>query len=228
VPKYSLRDDGKVVDGKVVIFLKPRRSADGPKDGPASGEKGEGGALAGGGADAAADAALAEAAKNYKFHIEVQLHAAGGTPLACEKVRIVDPDNNEPVNIGETDDKGVLRAKVPAKKDYHIFVHDQDVGDTSENAFDGVVDDPPHGDQHPVLSVAVSDASGKPLKGEKVQIKGEDGSSQELTTDDDGYLHVPVEHGVYTLLARGKEMLAHSVFTDDKRAEGAAYLFQIR
>ncbi|HYV67849.1 MAG TPA: hypothetical protein VE964_16535, partial [Myxococcales bacterium] len=31
------------------------------------------------------------------FVLEVQLHAAGGTPLANERVRIHDPDTGEPV-----------------------------------------------------------------------------------------------------------------------------------
>ncbi|HUJ29454.1 MAG TPA: hypothetical protein VLW85_25715 [Myxococcales bacterium] len=227
MPKYSERDDGKTVEGKVVIFLRAPWRGEPPPDPDDKGKK-DAKAKAGGEEPTTGDAALAEKAKNYKFHIEVQLHAKGGTPLATEKVRIVDPDSKADVNIGETDDKGVLRAKVPAKKDYHIFVHDQDVADTSENAFDGVAQDPAHGDRHPVLSVAVSDASGQPAKGEKVQIKGEDGFTQELATDDDGYLHVPVAHGLYTLSARGKEMLAHTVFTDDKRAEGAAYVFRLR
>lgn len=228
MPKYSERDDGKNVDGKVVIYLRAPFRGEPPPEEPPAKEKKDAREKAGGEAEAKGDAALAEKAKNYKFHIEVQLHAKGGTPLACEKVRVIDPDSKEAVNVGETDDKGVLRAKVPARKDYHVFVHGEDVGDTSENAFEGVTNQPAHGDRHPVLSVAVHDGSGQPLKAEKVQIKGPDGAVQELSTDDDGHLHLPVEHGLYTLQARGKQMVAHTVFTDDKRAEGAAYRFQLR
>src|SRR5438067_9517411 len=49
-----------------------------------------------------------------KFEIEVTLTAAGGTPLAGEKVAIVDPVSEEQIGSpGVTDEKGLLKARVP-------------------------------------------------------------------------------------------------------------------
>ena len=56
------------------------------------------------------------------FAIEVQLTAAGGAPLAGERVRIIDPDTNEQVGKPVMTDKhGVLRARVPEQKEYHFL-----------------------------------------------------------------------------------------------------------
>src|SRR5207237_10057648 len=54
------------------------------------------------------------------FAIEVQLTAAGGTPLAGERGRIVDPDTNQQVGNPEMTDKhGVLRPRAPAQQQPH-------------------------------------------------------------------------------------------------------------
>src|SRR5207237_10715578 len=56
------------------------------------------------------------------FAIEVHLTAAGGTPLAGERVRIVDPATNEqvgkPVMTAKHD---VLRDLVPEQKEAHFL-----------------------------------------------------------------------------------------------------------
>lgn len=165
------------------------------------------------------------------FVLEVHLHAAGGTPLANERVRIYDPDTGKPV--GEpvvTDENGVLRARVPAEKEYQIHL-DADAGEEHSDAF-GEHDHPlaahlPHPDEHAVLHVVLLDGKGEPLAGESVSIEDEHGASQEVKTDDGGQFQLVVEHGPFTLKARGSSLLAHSVLSGDLLDDGAPYRFVV-
>jgi hypothetical protein len=164
-----------------------------------------------------------------KFHIHLQLHAAGGTPLAGEKVRIHDPETGEQVATATTDDKGVLEISVPAEKDYHVFVDDEPAEQQTDEFSGALQGAPREPDRHAVLWVALVDAKGAPLKGEKVQIKGEEGAAQESETDDQGCINMVVEPGVFTLEVRGKSLVAHSIFHDDPIAgDGAPYKFVLR
>jgi len=169
--------------------------------------------------------------KDGAFAIELQLHAAGGTPLAHERVRIHDPDTGQ--QVGEpavTDENGVLKARVPADKEYEIHL-DADASEEHPDAF-GEQDHPlaaqlPHPDEHAVLHVAFLDAKDQPLKGEPVKVKDEHGQSQEVKTDERGQFELVVDHGPFTLEARGASFLAHSVLSGDLGEQGAPYRFVV-
>lgn len=167
----------------------------------------------------------------YGFAIEVQLHAAGGTPLANERVRIHDPDTGEPV--GEpcvTDENGVLRARVPAEKEYQIHL-DVDAPEEHADAV-GEHEHPlaahlPHPDEHAVLFVAFLDAKGTPLRSEAVKMTDADGKAQELKTDERGNIDLVVEHGVFTMEVHEASFIAHSVMSGDLTGEDAPYRFLV-
>jgi hypothetical protein len=149
------------------------------------------------------------------FVIDVQLHAAGGTPLANERVRIHDPDTGEQVAHAVTDENGVLEARVPAEKDYQFFV-DAEQAEDHPDEFAGLLQPPPRdSDEHAMLLVAFVDAGGQPVKAEAVRIKTAHGNSQDATTDDHGKIELIAEPGIFTLEVRGKSFVAHSVFPDD-------------
>jgi len=165
------------------------------------------------------------------YVIEVQLHAAGGTPLAHERVRIHDPDTGEEVGEpGVTDENGVLKARVPADKEYAIHI-DADAPEEYPDAFSDhehpLAAHLPYPDEHAVLHVALLDAQGDPLKSETVQVKDEAGTAQELKTDDRGTIELQVEHGLFTLQVRGKELVAHSVLSGELSGEDAPYRFVV-
>ena len=227
--KYHTSDDGKVIDGKIVIFLKPPRRYEEPASDRERGSP----AVAEAGGDGASQAkpGTEGGVKDGRFAIHVALKAAGGTPLAHERIRIHDPDTNQPV--GEpavTDDKGVLSARVPEEKEYQFFVENDAGEEEVPDPFaDALV--PPERDQddHAVLLVALFDAKGKPVKGETVQVKDAEGNAQETTSSDDGRVELIVEPGLFTLQARGKSLLAHSIFHDELcEAERPPYKFVIR
>jgi hypothetical protein len=162
------------------------------------------------------------------FTIEVTLHAAGGTPMAHERIRIVDPDTGNPV--GEpvlTDEEGVLRAKVPEEKEYHLVVVNEAAKEDElpELELGGHERD---SSEHSVLSVELLDGDRQPLKGEKVQVKGTQGDGFEVVTDDDGCFHQLAEAGVYELTVRGNSFKAHTIFHDDRGDSAAPYRFVVR
>jgi hypothetical protein len=162
------------------------------------------------------------------FTIEVTLHAAGGTPMAHERIRIVDPDTGNPV--GEpvlTDEEGVLRAKVPEEKEYHLVVENEEAGQDELPDLD-LGGHAKGADEHSVLSVELLDGDRQPLKGEKVQVKGEHGEGFEVTTGDDGCFHELAESGVYELTVRGNSFKAHTIFHDDRGDSAAPYRFVVR
>src|SRR5438067_1309605 len=128
--------------------------------------------------------------KDGKFHIEMKLKAKGGTPLAHERVRLHDPDTGKPV--GEpavTDEKGILRARVPAKKKYHVHIeHDPKEKHQLPPLGHHLGAHGKSSSRHSVLSVEFLDAKRAPVKGEKVKIKGP-GGEFEATTDEHGCIH---------------------------------------
>ncbi|MGZ6124246.1 MAG: hypothetical protein ACXWLR_04755 [Myxococcales bacterium] len=164
------------------------------------------------------------------FQIEITLHAKGGTPMAHERIRIVDPDTDEPVGEAVvTDEEGVLRATVPEEKEYHLVVEDEPA-ETDE--LPPLADDPgghePSTSEHSMLSVELLDAERAPLKGERVQVKGEHGADFEVVTDDEGCFHELAENGVYELTVRGQSFKAHTIFHDDREGSEVPYRFVLR
>jgi hypothetical protein len=168
-----------------------------------------------------------------KFAIEMQLTAAGGTPLAHERVRVHDPDTGEQVGEpGVTDDEGVLKAGVPEEKEYEIHLES---GATEEHkeTFEGhahpLAGQLPHPDEHPVLHVAFFDGKGEPLKTEPVKVKAAEGDAapHEVKTDDAGKIDLAVEAGPFILEVRGKSFTAHSVLSGELPEDDAAYRFVV-
>lgn len=160
------------------------------------------------------------------YAIEVQLTAAGGTPLAAERVRIVDPDSGEQIgDPGRTDEHGILRARVPEQKEYHFFPLPDDAEDHPDpwSAFAPA----PAGQEHSVLFVVLSDESGQPLKGEKVNVKDESGTAHELVTDDEGHIRLATDPGVYQLEVKGSTFVAHTLFTTDLGDDPQPYRFTL-
>jgi hypothetical protein len=216
--KYRPSDDGTTVDGKVVVFLKPgpRKDQQPPDKRPAQIE-------ADGDAPADPPGTIGGIA-GAPYAIEIQLFAAGGTPLAAERVRVVDPDSQEDVGSpGVSDEQGIFRAGVPEEKEYQLFAVvdgiDQEIDAWSaEGSAPG---DPVAGDEHPMLIVLVVDGQGVPLVDEAVQVKAESGESWDLKTDARGRITLECEAGLFTVTARGTDLLAHSVFNGDLYDETA-------
>jgi hypothetical protein len=162
------------------------------------------------------------------FTIEVTLHAAGGTPMAHERIRIVDPDTGNPV--GEpvlTDEEGVLRAKVPEEKEYHLVVENEEAAQDELPSLE-LGGHEPGSSEHSMLSVELLDGDRQPLKNEKVQVKGEHGEDFEAVTDDEGCIHELAGPGVYELSVRGSTFKAHTIFQDDRQGFEVPYRFVVR
>jgi hypothetical protein len=163
-----------------------------------------------------------------EFEIHVQLTAAGGTPLAAEKVLVIDPLTEEQIGSpAVTDEKGILRARVPEQKEYLFLSAAEGKEERSSSPWSDL--QPPHvaGDEHSVLFVALAGADGSPLKGEKVSVKGEAGDAQEMTTDDLGHIRLVTEPGVYQLELKGKSFVAHTLFSSDLGEEARPYKFSL-
>jgi len=226
--KYVPSDDGKVIDGKTIVFLKPPAHGKGAGDG---GDRSANGGEANG-AEAGKDGqggAPEDSPPDGPFEIHAQLHAAGGTPLAKERLRIKDPDSDQVIGTVTADEAGVVRARVPQEKEYHFFLADDESKEVEVDPFEA--QQPPERSEdadHAVLSVALADAQGAPLAGEKVQVKGEGGDAHEETTDRSGNLNIAVEHGVFEISVRGSTFVAHSLLPDEIEGETAPYHFVVR
>jgi hypothetical protein len=222
--KYHPRDDGSLVDGKVVVFLKPgpRKEQPPPARRAAETEADDAGPLDPPGTIGGIPGA--------PYGIEIQLFAAGGTPLAAERVRVVDPDSKEEVGKpGVSDEQGVFRAGVPEEKEYQLFAVvngvDQEVDAWSAEGSEP--SKPVAADEHPMLIVLVVDGQGAPLTGEAVHVKAETGEEWDLKTDVRGRVALEVEPGLFTVTARGTDLVAHSVFNGDLFDETAPCRLEI-
>lgn len=232
--KYHPSDDGKIIDGKIVVFLKapaPFSASERPrpseKQDAGSNEEeaqsGESGAVTD-------PPGTPGGIPDGRFAIETELTAAGGTPLVAEPVRIVDPDTDQQVGQpGVTDEHGVFRARVPEEKEYHLFALHEGAG-KEVDAWSGVEhpapSNPAAANGRPRLVVVVVDEKGLPVAGETVHVSAESGEEKwDVETDGRGRLEMEVEPGLFTLEARGKSFVAHSVFNGDLRDETAPCKF---
>ena len=223
MPKYYPSDDGKIIDGKIIVFLRPSRY--GPPLGKASRT-----ATAAQSEDAGTDTAPEDRPPDGPYEIHAQLHAAGGTPMANERLRVQDPDTQEVIGTVTANKQGVVRARVPEEKTYHFFVADGGGEEVEANPFEDLDVQPPdriEDADHAFLMVLFVDAKGAPLKGEKVQVQGPSGGSLEETTDDTGHLNLGADHGVFKLEVRGNSFVAHSLFPDEIEGETAPYRFEV-
>jgi hypothetical protein len=160
------------------------------------------------------------------YAIEVQLHAAGGTPLATERVRIVDPDTNQQIGtVAVTDANGIVRARVPEEKEYHFVpVGDDAVDHENPWAASGAA---AAGQDHCLLFVMLADAGGAPLAGETVTVKDEAGAEHSARTDDEGCIRLVTDPGAYELLIRKNKFVAHTLFMSDLGDDPVPYRFTL-
>lgn len=197
----------------------------GDESGGAGGGEGISGRGANGGVGGPAPGSPAGLA-NAPFEIHATLQAVGGTPMAAERFRVYDPDSGEPLGeAGRSDDNGVIRAGVPAQKEYQIVIeNDPSEEEELPSLADGLDVNGPMRDLHPVLSVQLLDLAGRPIAGEKVHAEGPEGALLEQVTDDDGAFHALTVEGTFQLTIRGKRFAAHTVLLDE-RDEAAANRF---
>jgi len=152
--------------------------------------------------------------------ISVQMNAVGGTPIAGERVRIVDPDSGEVVAEANADDEGRVVATVPENKTYDLRVVDDDDG---EDAAEPQEHDP-HGEagHDTLLLIEFVDASGQPLANEAISLRGPSGEG-DGRTDGEGKFEVHAEPGAYEVQIRGKRLIVHTLYEDDLRDGRAPY-----
>jgi len=148
--------------------------------------------------------------------IAVEVKTIGGTPLVKHLVRVLDPVTGEPIGPDVlTDDKGILRARVPEKNSYKIEIVDEDEGEHLDHDYSG-----DEFDHYSVLYCELVDRDGKPLANEKITAKGL-GEQHELTTDVAGRFEIVTPAGPYDVEVRGKTLKAHTRFErhfkDDER-----------
>ena len=141
----------------------------------------------------------------YVLAAEVKL--IGDTPLIRQTVRILDPDTGEVVADGlTTDENGIVRTEVPAKKIYRIEIadHDPDI--------DLV---PTVAPKQPLLRCAFVDLSGSPVPDLDVTVKDLEGQATDYTTDDGGMLEVPAPLGLYEVTVGNDSYWVHSLLHSD-------------
>jgi len=163
------------------------------------------------------------------FTIEAKLMAAGGTSMAKERVRIVDPASGEAVgDPALTNEDGVLRAEVPDEKEYDIVVDDESPEEDELPSLAEHLGGAETGsDEHWILLVELLDADRAPLKAEKVHAKSEKGAEFDFVTDGEGCIHELADAGLYELTVRGKSFKAHAICHEDREGGDAGYRFVV-
>ena len=164
----------------------------------------------------------------HSFEIHAQLHAAGGTPLVKERVRIEDPDTGVVIGIVTADETGVVRARVPKEKDYHFFLETAGAAAAEPDPFAGLLPPPVAADDpHAVLSFALIDSKGKALADTKLQVKAPDGTAHEEVTDSNGHLLLAVSPGAFQIVANGAAFVAHTLFASEIEGDAPPYQFVV-
>ncbi len=159
------------------------------------------------------------------FVLAAEVKLIGDTLLKNHPVRIFDPDTGEVVvEWTETNDKGVVRARVPKQKDYRIEIMD----------FDGEQAQPPlaPNEEQPILLCRFVDELGQPVAELDVASTGEDGVEKSLRTDAEGRIAVPASTLGPLLLKISSEggdqtFDAHTQLLRDLDDEGAEYRFVV-
>lgn len=237
VERAQLKAGVKLTAGRAIVLLatgfKARAKADGEADGAGDGAgsgdgSGEGADASGAGGDSGGDAGAGGVQgpapgtpgglADGPFSIEATLHAVGGTPMAGERFRVYDPDSGEPLGeAGRSDDSGVIRARVPAQKEYQIVIeNDPNEQEELPALAEGFDANAQQRDLHPVLSVQLLDQARRPIAGEKVHAEGPEESVLDLVTGDDGAFHELTVEGTFALTIRGKRFAAHTVLHDER------------
>ena len=160
------------------------------------------------------------------FVLAAEVKLIGDTLLKTHPVRILDPETGDVVvEWTETDDKGVVRARVPKQKDYRIEIMD----------FDGDQAQPPlaPNEEQPILLCLFVDELDQPIANLDVVSTGEDGVEKNLCTDGDGRIIVPASllgHHLLKVSGEGgvQTFDAHTQLLRDLDDESAEYRFVVR
>ena len=141
----------------------------------------------------------------YVLAAEVKL--IGDTPLIRHAVRVLDPDTGDVVADGlTTDENGIVRTEVPAKKTYRIEIVDRD---PDLHVL------PTLATKHPVLRCAFVDLAGSPVPDLDVTVKDLDGQAADYTTDEDGMLEVPAPLGLHEVVVGDDSYWVHTLLHSD-------------
>jgi len=149
--------------------------------------------------------------------IAVELKGLGDTPLPNHWARILDPDTGEPVTGWlESDEEGILRARVPDERTWRVEIFDEGVDDAAAHL---------QPDEAPaVLVCQIVDSTSSPIADEPVELSiGEEKLA--LWTDASGRLEAHVPLGPCELKIREHTFTAHSIPQADREAEGALQVF---
>lgn len=161
-------------------------------------------AAPGDGAAKSADDSEAGAPEEFKHLLALKLVAIGGTPLARERVQVIDPDTGKAVGKPvETNEAGVLRAKVPEKKKYQVqILEDPPLEDQETPRAMLTPDRPMH------IDALFLDARGAPLADQPVAVTS-GGEQTDGRTDAEGWFHLAAAEGLTLLELRGQNFYAH-------------------
>ena len=145
--------------------------------------------------------------------IAVELKGLGDTALPNHKARILDPETGEPATDWlESDDEGILRARVPDDRPWRIEIFDDGL---DEAAVHVEAEDAPA-----LLLCQFVDAAGAPIADEPVEVSiGEEKLS--LRTDASGKLEAHVPLAACELKVREHSFTAHGIPAADRETEGA-------
>ena len=151
--------------------------------------------------------------------IAVELKGLGDTPLPNHKARILDPDTGEAVTDWlESDDEGVLRARVPDDRTWRIEILDDAVDEAAAHLQPD--------EAAAVLLCQLVDAAAAPIADEPVEVSiGEEKLA--LRTDANGKLEAHVPLAACELKVREHSFTAHSIPAADRDAEGALQVFVV-
>lgn len=151
--------------------------------------------------------------------IAVELKGLGDTPLPNHKARILDPDTGEPVTDWlESDDEGILRARVPDDRTWRIEILDDAIDDAAVHL---------HQDEaQAVLLCQFIDATEAPIADEPVEVSvGEEKLA--LRTDASGKVEAHVQLAACELKIREHTFTAHAIPAADRETESALHLFVV-
>jgi hypothetical protein len=149
--------------------------------------------------------------------IAVELKGLGDTLLPNHKARILDPETGEPVTDWlESDEEGILRARVPDDRTWRVEIFDEGVDDAAVQL---------HPDEAPaVLLCQLVDAEGSPIADEPVEVAvGEEKLA--LRTDAAGRLEAHLQLAAYELKVREHTFTAHAIPAADREKEDSLHLF---
>jgi hypothetical protein len=197
-------DEADESEGTAGASAVTARGADG-ESAPGANDSAAGAGTKGGAQSGAEGQGAAPSPADFKHVLALTLVAIGGTPLANERVQVIDPDSGETVGDPiETNAQGEMRAMVPEKKEYHVQVLDDAPPADTETPRPMVSPDLP---MH--IDALFLDSKGAPVANEQVAVTT-GGAKTEGTTDAEGWFHLATDSGLSVLEVRGQKFRTHA------------------